>query len=208
MQVYKAIAAVAAELAQVGVGKLRKNEQQGFRFRGIDDVMNALSPVMARHGLMLLPRVLSRTVTERTNAKGTALFYTVLDVEYDIVSAEDASKHTVRVMGEAMDSGDKATNKAMSAAYKYAAFQAFCIPVDGTPDADATTYEVEPAEPQGFAQWLLDLEAVSEIGAAAVAEAWRVSRPEFKTYAKAFHDANLTAIKARAAAVQVPVVGA
>jgi len=202
MQVYKAIAAVAAELAQVGVGKRQKNESQGFRFRGIDDVMNALSPVMARHGLMLLPRVLSRTVVERANARGTALFYVVLDVEYDIVAAEDGSNHTVRVMGEAMDSGDKATNKAMSAAYKYAMFQAFCVPVDGTPDADATTHEVVVTEPEGSSQWLLDLEVLAENGSAAVAEAWKTSKPEYKTFAKTHYDQHLSGIKARAAQVQ------
>jgi hypothetical protein len=50
----------------------------------------------------------------------------------------------VQTYGEAMDSADKATNKAMSAAYKYAAFLAFCIPTEGDNDADATTHEPAP----------------------------------------------------------------
>jgi hypothetical protein len=64
-------------------------------------------------------------------------------MEFNFVSALDGSKHTVKTFGEAMDSADKATNKAMSAAYKYAAFQAFCIPTEGDTDADATTHEVK-----------------------------------------------------------------
>jgi hypothetical protein len=64
-----------------------------------------------------------------------------VEAEFDFVAASDGSKHTVKTYGEAMDSGDKATNKAMSAAYKYAAFQAFCIPTEGDNDADATTPE-------------------------------------------------------------------
>lgn len=145
MIVYKAINAVQAELAKEGISKARKNEQQGYQFRGIDDVYNALSPVMAKHGLCILPRVVSREVNERVNAKGTALFYVTVGMEFDFVASEDGSKHTVVTYGEAMDSGDKATNKAMSAAYKYACMQAFSIPTEGDNDADAQTHEVQAA---------------------------------------------------------------
>ena len=142
MSVYKAICAVMADLSVSGITKDKRNQQQGYTFRGIDDVLNALSPVMSRHGLTMLPRVLSRTVTERATAQGKTLFYVVVDVEFDLVCAEDGSKHVIRTYGEAMDSADKATNKAMSAAYKYAALQAFCIPTEGDNDADATTHDV------------------------------------------------------------------
>ena len=142
MKVYQAINKVQADIAKEGIGKDRKNEQQGYKFRGIDDVYNALAPMLARHGLCILPRVTSREVVERTNAKGTALFYVTVGAEFDFVCAEDGSKHTVVTLGEAMDSGDKATNKAMSAAYKYACMQAFSIPTEGDNDADATTHEV------------------------------------------------------------------
>ena len=140
--VYKAINAVQADLARVGISKDRKNEQQGYKFRGIDEVYNALSPMLARHGLCILPRCTERLCVERTNAKGTALFYVTVRAEFDFVSSEDGSKHTIVTYGEAMDSGDKATNKAMSAAYKYAAMQAFSIPTEGDNDADAHTHEV------------------------------------------------------------------
>jgi hypothetical protein len=143
-QVYSAIAEVMAKLAKVGIGKNNKNTQQGYKFRGIDDVYNALAPFLAESKLLILPRVKSRIVTERETKSGGVLFYVVLDVEFDFVSAIDGSKHTVQVVGEAMDSGDKASNKAMSAAYKYACMEAFCIPTEGDNDADATTHEVTP----------------------------------------------------------------
>jgi hypothetical protein len=76
------------------------------------------------------------------SGKGNALFYVTVEAEFDFVSSIDGSKHTVTMFGEAMDSGDKATNKAMSAAYKYAMFQAFCIPTEGDNDADAQTHTV------------------------------------------------------------------
>ena len=142
--VYQLIAAVSADLARTGISKAQKNDQQGYKFRGIDDVLNALAPMLATHGLVILPRVMSRSQTERTTPRGGVLFYTLVEVEFDFVSSHDGSKHTVKVFGEAMDSGDKSTNKAMSAAYKYAAFQTFCIPTEGDNDADKTTHEVSP----------------------------------------------------------------
>lgn len=144
MNVYKAIAAVQTALAKQGIAKERTNTQPGqnYKFRGIDDVYAALAPLLSEHGLLVLPRCLSRASTERASAAGKALFSVTVDMEYDLVAAEDGSKHTIRVQGEAMDSGDKATNKAMSAAYKYAAFQTFCIPCEGD-DADEQTHEVQ-----------------------------------------------------------------
>lgn len=139
-QVYAAICAVAGDLAREGIAKDRKNSQgSGYMFRGIDDVYNALAPLLAKHGLCILPRFLERAVEERSSKSGGTLFYVCLRGEFDFVSKADGSRHTVSTFGEAMDSGDKATNKAMSAAYKYAAFQAFSIPTEGDNDADAST---------------------------------------------------------------------
>ena len=141
VEVYKAISAMTGELAKVGIAKSSENKQQNYKFRGIDDVYAALSPMLARHKLCILPRVMERSVTERPTKTGGVLFYTVLKVEFDFVSAEDASKHTVCTIGEAMDSGDKSSNKAMSAAYKYACFEAFCIPTEGDNDADQSSHD-------------------------------------------------------------------
>ncbi|CNI13251.1 ERF family protein [Yersinia mollaretii] len=146
--VYKAIAAVAKDLSEIGIAKDSRNAQQGFQFRGIDAVYNALSPSLVRNGLVILPRITERTVSERVTQKGGVLFYVVVKAEFDFVSVEDGSIHTVVTFGEAMDSGDKATNKAMSIAYKYAAFQAFCIPTEETAaDPDAEIHQPAPRTP-------------------------------------------------------------
>ncbi|ELQ6160103.1 ERF family protein [Cronobacter dublinensis] len=145
--VYQAISAVAKEMATTGISKDRTNTQQNFKFRGIDQVYNALAPALVQHGLLILPRITDRTVTERVTQKGGVLFYVVVKAEFDFVSTKDGSVHTVVTYGEAMDSGDKATNKAMSIAYKYAAFQAFCIPTEETAiDADAEVHHIQPAD--------------------------------------------------------------
>lgn len=144
MEVYKAIAEVACELAQTGISKDSKNQSQGFMFRGIDAVYNHLAPLLAKHKLVILPRCIERECVERQTARGGMMFSVTVKAEFDMVSAIDGSKHTIATYGEAMDSGDKATNKAMSAAYKYAAFQAFCIPTEETSqDADAETHQVQ-----------------------------------------------------------------
>ncbi len=143
-----AINAVAAKLAAEGVSKSRSNQQQGYKFRGIDEVLNALSRALADEKLIIIPHVRERELTERQTKNGNALFYVVVMAEYTFVSAEDGSQFTAGPFyGEAMDSADKATNKAMSAAYKYMAIQTFCIPTEGDNDADATTHEVAPSPP-------------------------------------------------------------
>ena len=141
--VYQAISAVQMSLAKMGIQKTQTNKFDKYPFRGIDDVYNALAPLLAQNKLCILPRMISRTCEERTSQKGGALFYVTVDAEFDFVAASDGSIHTVRIFGEAMDRSDKATNKAMSAAYKYACFQAFCIPVEGDNDADFTSHEVK-----------------------------------------------------------------
>ncbi|MEQ5126447.1 ERF family protein [Providencia alcalifaciens] len=144
-EVYKAISNVAKELAETGIKKESENKQQGFMFRSIDAVYNALAPALVKHGLLILPRMINRTVTERVTQRGGVLIYVTVKAEFDFISTKDGSKHTVVTYGEAMDSGDKATNKAMSIAYKYAAFQAFCIPTEETAiDADAEVHDVAP----------------------------------------------------------------
>lgn len=152
MKVYQVINAIQKELNKTGITKDRTNTQQGFKFRGIDDIYNALSPLLAEHGLCILPRVLGRTCTERETKAGGTLFSVIVEVEFDFICSEDGSKHTVKIYGEAMDSGDKATNKALSAAYKYACLEAFAIPTEGDNDADTTTHEPKTVsrEPAAF----------------------------------------------------------
>lgn len=194
--VYEAIGKVSRVMATQGIAKGRQNQQQGYSFRGIDEVMNALAPVLSENGLVILPRMVARTCTERTTQKGGVLFYVVVEAEFDFVATSDGSKHTVRMFGEAMDSADKATNKAMSAAYKYAAFQTFCIPLAGTPDADAVTHDVQAEAPEGYEQWALDIQATADTGMEPLRAAWQASKKEYRTFAGSEF---LDKLKARAA---------
>ncbi|MCR5565996.1 MAG: ERF family protein [Clostridiales bacterium] len=136
---------IGKAMGEIGaIGKDSKNQQQGFMYRGIDAVYNALNPVMAKYGLFICPEVLDMHREERTNAKGTVIIYTVLTVKYTIY-APDGSNITLTVMGEGMDTGDKGVNKAMSIAMKYAMFQLFFIPTEELKDPDAEVFtDIKP----------------------------------------------------------------
>jgi len=136
-QIYELIGKAMADLGPIA--KTKKNKEQGYSFRGIDDVYNALNPIMSKYGLFIVPRVLERTREERQTAKGYRLIYTVLKIQFTMY-APDGSCIDGITEGEGMDSADKSTNKAMSAAYKYFMFQLFNIPTEETAvDADAET---------------------------------------------------------------------
>lgn len=182
--VYKAIENVMSDLSKIGIGKDKTNTQQNFKYRGVDDVMNELSAILPKRGLLILPRVTHYECVERVSASGKPLFYTILYIEYDFVSSEDGSKHTVGPMiGEAMDSGDKSANKAMAIAYKYVCFQAFCIPTEATVDPDAEVHHVlTPA--QALGKRFVDALAVGIDEA--VFEIWNVARTDKPTYTAAW----------------------
>lgn len=156
MKVYQAITKVQAELAKQGIGKDHKNQQQGYKFRSIDDVYNVLSSILAENNLCVLPRILSRDLRLAETKSGGSMSYVTVEAEFDFVSSEDGTKHTIKSYGEAMDSADKATNKAMSAAHKYAMLMAFSIPTEGDNDADAYAPHQEVKKPTLDAKRLAD----------------------------------------------------
>lgn len=139
MNIYESLVAVMSEIG--AIGKNSKNVTQGFMYRGIDAVMNALNPALTKHKVFIVPEVLEQIREERTNAKGTNLIYSVCKVKYTFY-AEDGSNISAVVIGEGMDTGDKATNKAMAIALKYACFQVFCIPTEEMVDPDRESHEV------------------------------------------------------------------
>jgi hypothetical protein len=165
--IYAAISAMTADLAAEGIPKRSANEIDQYRYRSIDDVLNRLAPLFAKHRICALPRVLERQVVERQDRAGL-LIGVALRVAYSLVSAADGSTHVVEAYGEALDSGDKATSKAMSSAYKSAMIQAFCIPLGEGEDADAASHKLSakthvPQPVQGWDQWWRDITDIVEV---------------------------------------------
>ena len=137
MEITKSLCAITAEVCSIG--KTKKNQQQGYTFRGVDDLMNTLHPLFAKYSVIVVPEVLDSIREERVTAKGTALISSILRVKYHFMGL-DGSEVCATVVGEGMDTADKASNKALAVAYKYACFQVFCIPTEEIGAADPDNY--------------------------------------------------------------------
>ena len=133
-EIYKAISNVMAEIGAIPKDK-QCTQGSGFKYRGIDSVMDALHPILSRNKVFIVPEVLEQTREERQSKSGGVLTYSICKIKYTFYT-EDGSNVSSTVIGEAMDSGDKATNKSMAIAFKYACFQVFCIPLEDDPDKD------------------------------------------------------------------------
>jgi len=132
------------------VGAIRKEQENKFdryKFRGIDDVFNALQPALIDAGVVVVPQLVSHVTEPLMTAKGDAYRLAIVAVKYSFLAATDGSSVEATVIGEGSDRGDKAFNKAMSSAYKNVMFQTFCIPVeDGAADSETESPEFVAAK--------------------------------------------------------------
>lgn len=139
--VQQAWAAVMADVRELG--KDQRNNHQGFNFRGVDDVMNAVGPAMRRHGVSVVPTAVDLRTRDAQTTQGKPAHETTVVVQYAIHGPAGDSMPGASA-GESLDSGDKATPKAMSVAYRTFLLQALCLPTHDT-DPDAESYDRAPA---------------------------------------------------------------
>jgi hypothetical protein len=128
------------------VPKDRTNAGQGYKFRGIDEVYNLVHPILAHHGVFMTVEILSEKTTERPAKSGGVLITRSMTARYRF-TADDGSFIETDVLAEAMDSGDKAANKAMSVGQKYAILQTFLVPTDDPKDPEVDSPEPAPLPP-------------------------------------------------------------
>ena len=138
MNIYQSMTKIMEEVP--AIGKEQTNTTQHFKYRGIDDVMNAIQPLFAKYKVFPVPELLEQKREERIGSKGGTLIYSVCKIKYKFF-AEDGTFVEAIVIGEGMDSGDKSSNKAMAAAMKYAICQILCIPTKDIEDPDNSTPE-------------------------------------------------------------------
>lgn len=145
--IHERLVAILAEMP--AIGKNQRNEQQGFMFRGHDDVLNALNPLLAKHQVVSLPDVVERVTAQRTTSKGSVMFEVNLHVRFRFYGAAGDFVEA-STWGEGTDMGDKATNKAMTMAFKNVLNQVFAISNAETDDPDRHTPEesAKPASPE------------------------------------------------------------
>ena len=136
------ILAVMAEVQ--AVAKKDRNQAQGFNFRGIDAVVNKVGPALRNAGGFVVPELVSQVNSVGSTAKGGTINITRLEVKFSIFGAE-GDPIVGTVAAEAFDSGDKATAKAMSVAFRTFLLQVLALPTD-EPDPDASSYEAVPVK--------------------------------------------------------------
>jgi hypothetical protein len=165
--IFEAFAAAMAEVQAVRKGD--RNQQQGYSFRGIDAVVNAVGPVFRKHGIVPIPHKSEARYRDVQTSTGKPSRECTVTVTYrfygpagDFIEAE--------VPGESMDFGDKGAPKAMSVAFRIALLQALCIPTD-EPEPDSQTYErsapqQRSAGPQSETDWDWGNKFETRVGAA------------------------------------------
>lgn len=162
LNVFEALQRVMRDVKAIGKDSL--NRDQGYRFRGIDAVMTAVHPILAEHGVFFTPDVLERVPEQRTTARGSQMNVMHLHIRFTFYGP-DGSSVTCTTWGEGQDMADKATNKAMSAALKYALVQVLCIPSDDMlTEGDTETVEAARAsDPVVLAELETDLERAATL---------------------------------------------
>jgi hypothetical protein len=148
-----AVEVIIATMNEVqGVAKKDKNTSQGFNFRGIDAVVNAVGPALRKAGGFIVPTVLDKTSETLPSRNGGSLNVVRLTVQYAVYGNE-GEPVLGTVASEAFDSGDKATAKAMSVAFRSFMLQTFALPTD-EPDPDSHSYEIAQVDVGALVDWL------------------------------------------------------
>lgn len=180
-KIQAAIVGVMKDIAATGIAKRLRNQSQGYNFRGIEDAMNELSPVLVKHGVIVTPRYSELSITERLKGDpkdGKGMRFCTLKGSFTF-EASDGSSVVNECFGEAMDSGDKAVVKAQSVAFRTALFQQFVVPTvamdpEGSEDGDGSSDDVQAL----VDKWLLEIqEAMSDKD---VRESWAKAAPELR----------------------------
>ncbi len=146
-QIFDLIPKIMGEIGHVGKDNVASTPSFSYNFRGIDDVYNCVGPVLVKYGVFIVPSIKSLACTQITTAGGKPATQIVMEIAYRFYAPDGSFVEAITV-GEAIDTGDKAANKAMSDAMKYAVWQTFCIPTIGI-DSEQDSHEqaVPPEQP-------------------------------------------------------------
>lgn len=135
---------VLAELPAIGKA-MAPGSGLKYAFRGIEAVLDMLNPLLSERGLFVVPcEVVSVSETARETRGGT-LTYNVRVVMLYRWYGPAGDFIQVASTGEGSDTQDKATQKAMTSAFKYMLFETFAISTEegAKSDIDATQDQEE-----------------------------------------------------------------
>lgn len=143
--IFQALAAVKRRIAASGIEKASRNTDQGYDYRGIDDVMDGFAQPLADNEVMVCPGFSKLERRDLTTANGKPYFFWSVTVDLVFLSLKDGSHIRVGPFhGEASDTQDKGTTKVQSVAYRVAMLLTFTCPLGPLADPEASD-EVEAA---------------------------------------------------------------
>lgn len=185
MTIFESIPAIITDIEAI-----QKTKKEGsvikYAYRGIDEFMNALNPLLAKHCVTITPDILKNDRDVYSNANGTRMTNVVMHIKYTL-TAKDGSSTSGTVIGEAFDSGDKASNKAMSIALKYFIMQVFMVPTEDIDDPDDhDPSELKKEEPKQQTKPTAKPQtgsAPAYVSPAQVARLWAIQRKSNKSIA-------------------------
>lgn len=149
--VLESIEAMTEILAKIGIAKEKGNTREiQYNFRGIDDIRNNTSPLMKECALAIIPAMAERAEKERHTKNGTLALWVTLRVDFRVYNTISKEHIEVPIYADAVDYSDKATQKAMSQAYKVLAINLFNIPTEGEQDTDAESIQMQAINHSSF----------------------------------------------------------
>lgn len=167
MKVFEAFSKVMGDVQ--GIRKGERNQMQGFNFRGIDTVLNAVGPALREHGVIIVPDAVSIETERYQTAKGAVMQGVIAHMRYTVIGPE-GDTFSGSAYGQASDSGDKAVAKAESVAYRTFLLQALTVPTD-EPDPDMQSHDRVPqVDESAVLEWVAAMEAAHDL--TALQSAW------------------------------------
>lgn len=131
--IVSALNACMADVGAIGKSSKMTDGPAKYTYRSIEAIMPAVHAAFIRHGVVATPKVIDSHYQDITSKSGTRGVHCVLTVEWTFTHTDQSNVVAITV-GEAADWSDKASNKAMTAAQKYAYVQVLCIPTEGLLD--------------------------------------------------------------------------
>ena len=161
LNLYQKLAKITGEIGVIA--KDGNNQQQKYKYIEYETIAGKFRELFSKYGVVLIPSMVEQERSAITTSRGSSGVSTVCHFEFTVVNADKPDdRFVVKWQGEAADYGDKATNKAATAAVKYYLMRQFNISSKGDEDPDSQTPEVAAKQQKPVMASVRQIVAVSK----------------------------------------------
>jgi len=161
LNLYQKLAKITGEIGVIA--KDGNNQQQKYKYIEYETIAGKFRELFSKYGVVLIPSMVEQERSAITTSRGSSGVSTVCHFEFTVVNADKPDdRFVVKWQGEAADYGDKATNKAATAAVKYYLMRQFNISSKGDEDPDSQTPEVATKQQKPVMASVRQIVAVSK----------------------------------------------